>query len=403
MWRWWPVLLVLGCGARQPAEPAPEPDPVWRERVEHAFTALTRDSLVPGDPAVVTAAGWRALGEAPDGKLADRVALEPDKGWLVIAAMAAATDDPHTLLVSPDALEQFGGSIAGKPFTAPGATVHWTLDHELVVSEVIAGGPAADAGLAVGDVITAVNGAPPPRSWSLVGAMFVPEASQVTLSSTRGRESREIAFAARAFDYPVSVHRVADDIGILHPYFFPTAEDPTRNALELARVALAEFDRAKVSGVVLDLRGNMGGEGFAPYTSLFTAADPLLVAHPPDPEPAFPWPNAHAAWPTQRPVAVLIDEQSISLAEMVALALQVHAGARVFGQPSGNALNVPDLVDLGDGYMLVLPLVPVSAPDAPPQMRVEPDVEVPNRSVADLRAGRDLQLEAAIHWLETAD
>lgn len=412
------VATILACGGTKRPAPTGGGAATWQDRMTRVFAAF-KDSLVPGDATRIAAAGWRVLGEPPPSdhpgaQLAERVSsqiskrtLEPARAWQVIDAMANAVDDPHTLLIAPATMELFQASLQGKPFTAPGITVAYS-GRDLIVTEVFSDSPAKTAGLAVGDVIISINGAPPSRSWSVRGATFLPTETAVTLAIRRDGSPRELSYRASLYAHPVSAHRVLDGVGILHPYFFPTAEDPARNAVALARVALADFDRSKVASLVIDLRGNQGGEGVAAYVSLFTDADPILIAwrrweeRATDKDPPTPFANTHTLHPTRRPLAVLIDEQTVSAGEMVALALREHAGARVFGQPTGAALNVPNPIELGDGHFLLLPDVPVYTPrgiDSPPLTRVEPDVAIPNRTVEDLRANRDPQLDAATHWL----
>ena len=404
------LALSIGCASASvpPAQHATAPDPAWRDRVAKVTKALTQDSLHPGDAAAIEAAAWRALGEAPGAEpLADHVgtrvadgSLAPEDAWRVVGAMVGTVDDAHVLLLSPVTMKAFEAAVGGGAFTAPGLVVHWAGD-ELLVSEVLAGGPAGDAGVQVGDVITAIDGAPPARAWSVRAMTFVAPGASTELAIQRDGAARTIAFEARPYLHPVSTHRVVGDTGVLRPYFFAAGEQPERNTVEQARAALADFDRAKVTGVVLDLRGNQGGVKPARYASLFTDADPLLVSRARGEAPEA-WPNERILWPTRRPIAVLIDQQTISAAEMVALALRTHAGARLFGQPTGRALNVPDIVDLGDGHALYLPLVPVfppGAPDVPAPERVDPDELVADRTQGDLRAGRDPQLDAAIRWL----
>ena len=82
----------------------------------------------------------------------------------------------------------------------------------------------------------------------------------------------------------------------------------------------------------------------------------------------------------------------------ITLALRECAGVKVVGQPTAGGLNVPRQLLFGNGDMLMVPerlALGARTRKSPPGMRIQPDILSPNRTVADLVAGRDPQLETA--------
>ncbi|HUQ02295.1 MAG TPA: S41 family peptidase [Kofleriaceae bacterium] len=437
------VVVLMSCGGGKKEMPPPAgpeavveqvdaaPEPVaepsaeevgaaWGERVERAFVAITTNSYVVSAARPTAAAAWAALdGVAADlpaddaalaGALRQRAAvgvgskqLPPERVWAAIEAMTAVADNAHVMLVDGPRMTQLGGSIEGAPFVTPGAMVHWTADAELVVAEVLSGSPAASAGLVVGDVIVSVDGRAPRRVAPLFDAMFLPAGTKKALQIRRAGTDSTVTVTLEPFLHPVEAHRLLKGgVGLIRLYFCAKGEAPERNHIALTRAALAELDAKKATRVVIDLRGNMGGAGVAEWASIFTSADPILLARWAGEPADEPWARKGDVWPKARPIAVLVDEQTVSCGEMIAYALAEHGVARLFGQPTGGAFHVPDGVDLGEGHILMVPVGEVLGPKTqkvPDGHKVWPQVEVPNRTVGELITGKDPQLDAALAWL----
>jgi len=155
-------------------------------------------------------------------------------------------------------------------------------------------------------------------------------------------------------------------------------------------------------GLVLDLRGNIGGIGLLAMgiggwlvgdrnrelgTMTTREGSLRFVLNPRT--PVF-----------DRPVAVLVDEVSISTAEILAGGLQDLGRARVFGSRSAGAA-LPSAIERlpnGDGFQYAFANY-VRTGGQPLEGRgVLPDVEAPLTREA-LLAGRDPALEAALTWI----
>jgi len=164
--------------------------------------------------------------------------------------------------------------------------------------------------------------------------------------------------------------RIGADIGLVQ---LQAMADPRPDSIKAyaaaARDALAQFADAQVCRVIVDLRGNGGGNM---YPMIFGVA--ALLG--PEPYGTFinnegrpqPWqiaaamrnrgaeadPAAAPAWLARAPVAVLIDRRTASSGEFTALAFAGRARTRVFGEVSAGFLTANVTFPLPDGARLVV-------------------------------------------------
>jgi C-terminal processing protease CtpA/Prc len=150
---------------------------------------------------------------------------------------------------------------------------------------------------------------------------------------------------------------------------------------------------------VVDVRSGLGGQLSAANAIISLLCDAAVVgAHRYENGAVETYErNAAAAW-CDAPVAVLMNEQTISAAEYLALGLEELAGAVLVGTATAGGLNGLRLVDLGDGYRLALPHGTTIGPrsrEARPEFRLQPHVHAANPTVRELAAGVDPALEVA--------
>jgi carboxyl-terminal processing protease len=202
---------------------------------------------------------------------------------------------------------------------------------------------------------------------------------------------------------PVVEHRWLDDkvLVIRFTRFAPEIRTGLARALEQAQGARA---------IVIDLRGNGGGQValFQWFTGHFVAesrdAFRLLRRDAPGGRAQVTTPlRVIAREPYLRqPLAVLIDNASGSAAELTAVALAEARGAVLVGEPScGCATSVRTEYVLPDhGGVRIAEDGFVSARG----LRLEGEPIVPNvrvtPSLAELRSGRDVVLDAAVRALQ---
>jgi carboxyl-terminal processing protease len=176
--------------------------------------------------------------------------------------------------------------------------------------------------------------------------------------------------------------------------------DPGR-LMPLFNQAVASFLDA--DGIIVDLRGNTGGigdmlAGMAGWFvdargvsmgTVITRAGPLKLA-------VTPRPARFAG-----PVAVVVDELSMSASEALAQGLRDIGRARVFGRRTAGAVlaSMVERLPNGDGFQFPTARFEFPSGAVVEGIGVVPDVEVrPTR--ATLLAGRDVVLEAAVQWIQ---
>jgi carboxyl-terminal processing protease len=165
----------------------------------------------------------------------------------------------------------------------------------------------------------------------------------------------------------------------------------------------------KLDGIVIDLRGNTGGAAamtmgiaghfFAESKKLgvMTTRDSTfnILAIPRTVNAA-----GELVEPFAGPVAILIDETTGSASEVFAGGMQSLGRVRVFGETSAGAVLPAMTTRLpnGDALLHAMGDFETSTGARLEGAGVVPDVTV-TASRADLLAGRDVQLDAAVDWI----
>jgi carboxyl-terminal processing protease len=157
-------------------------------------------------------------------------------------------------------------------------------------------------------------------------------------------------------------------------------------------------------GIVIDLRGNTGGigdmlAGMAGWFisvrgtsmgTMITRSGSLKLAVQPRPAPFA------------GPVAVLVDELSMSASEVLAQGLKDAGRARVFGRRSAGAVlgSVVERLPNGDGFQYPTARFEFPSGAVVEGVGVRPDEEIPTTRET-LLSGRDVVLDAAVQWIRS--
>ena len=222
------------------------------------------------------------------------------------------------------------------------------------------------------------------------------------MSVVLGEAAGELATFGNLPPMPLSIETKTLDGGIAY-FSFDIFLNPPRVIRELREATSAAQG---APGFVLDLRGNLGGiaamtNGVAGF---FTDRRGLNLGEMKTRTSTIRLPVNPRRGAYLGPVAVLVDEASISSAEILPAGMQQLGMARVFGtRTAGLALpsNVSRLPS-GDGFQYVF--ASLVSPNGEP---VEGDGVLPDTVVETTRdhliRGRDPVLEAATAWLLEQD
>jgi carboxyl-terminal processing protease len=135
---------------------------------------------------------------------------------------------------------------------------------------------------------------------------------------------------------------------------------------ERVKRALAELRGAStLAGIVLDLRGNPGGEvdEAVLVADLFIAEGVLVRTRGRGGVILREELATAAGTDRDTPLVVLQDRRSASAAELLAVALQEHGRAKIVGEPSFGKGTVQELIGIPDGSLLTLTVARYYSPE----------------------------------------
>lgn len=395
----------------------PGETPSSSELTSIVYRALVEQSVIPADPRVVANAALAAFARIgatpaeplPDGFGAD---TERDAAWLaqqvasaapvwpILQAMAWETATAHVGLREPSRLAGMMALMSGAPLSNPGFNIYRLADGRFAVFDVVDGASAHASGLRVGDVLLRVDGEPATRANSLLlPLMCLPAGAEVMLDIERAGRPMAIPLRlANSGAAPVASRMLDDGLAYVRLRWFAKSEISEHDTAALARRAFESLAAAGARGLVLDLRSCFGGTGTASVVAALCDGD-VAYARKPRPESLdlVKRDGAERSWP-DRPVVVLVNDQTISAPEIVALAARELRHAKVVGVRTAGGLTATTYVKLDAQHALMIPTGPIVGPvmrTALPGYQIAPDVEVSNPSLDELVSGTDRQLEAA--------
>ena len=314
--------------------------------------------------------------------------------------------DPHSSYLSPDDAADMREATRGE-FGGLGIEVTQEEGFIKVVSP-IDGTPAAEAGIASGDFITAVDGE------NLLGLtldeavelMRGPVGSEIIITVVREDVDQpfDVSIIRDTIKLTAVRSRVEGDTVVLR---ITTFSDQTYPSLEeqLAEQVAEAGGIENVNGFVIDLRNNPGGllnQAIA-VSDAFLDAGEITSTRGRDPDDGQRWNAREGDLAEGLPMVVLINGGSASASEIVAGALQDHRRAIVIGTNSFGKGSVQTVMPLrGDSAMRLttaryytpsgrsIQALGISPDIIVEQPRIDPTAEVVEeerntRSEADLR------------------
>jgi carboxyl-terminal processing protease len=354
-------------------------------------------------------------------------AAEKDEDFYrLVNAMLWELKVSHANLVPPGSIAFYEPLVFAEG--SPGINVR-LLDGKAVVTSVKPGSPAHEAGLSPGYVIQAVDGisieqivqeaesrpSPPFNSRgqvakttkALLGRIYGASGTEVLIAwsdkdGTKreqkiSREKRSgravgpgglfffaIEFEARGLDNGIGYIR----LNTLQPQL-------------AAQVSRAIESMGDLRGIILDLRGNSGGEIERMPELFLEERTWLYMRKTRDAETKAFFDAADDAY--KGPLVLLIDALSGSASELLAAGLQAAGRAVVVGERSPGSVMESDTMIFPNGAVFMYPVARLATPDGTvlEGHGVVPDVEAGlDREM--LLKGVDSQLDAAVRELVTA-
>jgi carboxyl-terminal processing protease len=262
-----------------------------------------------------------------------------------------STLDPHTNLLRPDAFEDMRTNTSGH-FGGLGIEVG-LREGEITIIRVLPGNPAAKVGLQAGDRIVQIDDESTVTMTlnEAVGLMRGPEGSKISVYVRREGLDKPKKFVVER-----ALIKLDSVVGEILPGKDAQGNDVKIGLVQISRnfaqttgdelrAQLAAFEKAGVSGIVLDMRDNPGGLLNAAVEVADAFVDSgTIVATVGESSPRDESKADGRYQFADVPLVVLVDQGSASATEIVAGALRnldraVIVGRRTFGKGSVQVLH----------------------------------------------------------------
>jgi carboxyl-terminal processing protease len=271
--------------------------------------------------------------------------------------IVSSLHDRYSEYFTPDEAKAFTQNLNGQ-FEGVGMTIDARDTKQgLRVTKVFPGSPAKDAGIGASDLIVAVNGRSilgQPADVS-TGKIRGPAGTSVTLTFKKGGTGAPITkkVPRKKLDLPLVTSKVVDMGGkklavIRLAQFSQGASDQVKKAVE-------DTKKKGAQGIILDLRGNPGGEltEGRDVPSLFVKSG-LIVSTRGRNSPEQKLYATGDAIDTTDPMVVLVDHNSASAAEIASGALRDTGRATVVGEKTFGKGVFQEVEKLQNGGLLKL-------------------------------------------------
>lgn len=317
------------------------------------------------------------------------------------SAMVEATGDRWSYYLTAEEKSSYDEQMQNA-YVGIGVTI--TAQKELGgmrIEAVTAGGPAEEAGLLTGDIITEVEGEKT-LDLGMTGTRTKvrgEEGTFVTLTILRGEESFPVSVERRSIQTPVATYEMLDgQIG-----YIKIANFDTRCAEE-TNAAMDELIAQDAKALIFDVRNNGGGY----KNELVKVLDKILpegILFQSEDYQGSKQIDRSDADCIDLPMAVLVNQDSYSAAEFFAAAIQEYDWGTVVGTKTVGKGNFQTAFTLSDGSMLNLSIGKYYTPQGRSltDTGITPDVEIAlsDKDGAKLYYGQlekadDAQLQAAI-------
>jgi len=355
---------------------------------------------------------WEAW-ELASTRFVDPAAVDP--GEMITGAvngmLDSLGDNGHTRFLSAEEARQWEETLRGS-FEGIGAYIDVRNGRTIIVAP-IEGSPAEQAGLRPGDVILAVNGEPT-TGWSvdeLRAKVRGPSGTSVTLRVLHPGDNVPVdvtVVRAQVVVPSVNWRMLPDDVALIRLSSFDN------DAGKELRDALAGARQQGARAIVLDLRNNPGGlldQAVEVASQFLPEGTTVLIEENREGERKVTTAR-RGGLALDVPLAVLINENSASSAEIVSGALQAAERAVLIGETTFGTGTVLTPYRLSDGSRLLLGTQQWLTPDerAIRGQGIEPDevivlgdevaplspAEAAALPAAELRASPDTQLARAV-------
>ncbi|MBS6511341.1 MAG: PDZ domain-containing protein [Clostridiales bacterium] len=245
-----------------------------------------------------------------------------------LSCMEEHQGDGHSAFYTEEDYRYFDEKSAGS-YIGLGMLLRKDGDNYPVVRQVFPGTPAYDAGITAGDQILSVD-EKDTREMDIdgvLGRIRGVEGTKAKIVLQSGQETREVELPRRVTDMQmVMTDMINAKVGYVNIVEF------SGSAVDDFKKAIASMESEGAQAIVIDLRGNQGGN----ISQAMEIADLLLdegqIAYVMGKEKAsITWKSSKST-EYDKPIIILTDEQTEGVSEVFAAALQERGRAQILGK-----------------------------------------------------------------------
>ena len=315
--------------------------------------------------------------------------------------LVAALGDPYSVYYSAEELVELQEKTAGI-YYGIGARVSLDTDTGLAkIVGVISGAPAEEAGLMAGDLIYLVDGSSVQGMdlESIVAKVKGEEGTKVHLTVIRegADDYLEFDIERRKLDNDtVSYEMLEEGIGYIQIQEF---DDVT---VDQFADALATCKGSGMKGLILDLRGNPGGNLSTVCEISRRILPKGMIVYTEDKYGKREEYTCDGEHPLGMPLVVLVDANSASASEILAGAIKDYGIGTLVGTTTFGKGIVQRILKLSDGSAVKLTVSKYYTPNGNNihEIGIVPDIEVPFEAGPYQEDGTDNQLNRAVEVLK---
>ena len=263
--------------------------------------------------------------------------------------------DPHSGFLNKEIYRRMKNDTSGK-FGGIGVEIWLADDGLLTMLHPIEGAPAWKAGIQPYDKIIKINDEPT-KGLTLIEAVTkmqgkVGEVIKLTIYREKTEEIKEFKIRRSIIDIKSVDHKIIDKgYGYLRLNHFQE-----KSSKEIKKALKKMEEKGSIKGLILDLRNNPGGllDEAIEVTNLFIDHGVIVSTIGRDKKNKEVRMARSGLARKDIPLAVLVNGNSASAAEIVAGALKDHNRALIIGSRTFGKGSVQTLIPLGDGLGLRL-------------------------------------------------
>ena len=273
-------------------------------------------------------------------------------------------NDPYTRFMDPKQYEALTSQTSGELMGVGMKLEQDEKNNTIIVVEPMEGAPAIKAGIQAGDQILAIDGKSTKGMTVADAAQLIRgnEGTKVTLKINRpGKNQFDLTLTRARIEVPAVRYSLKKEGKTLVGYI--RLQEFSAHAGEQMQKAIQKLNEDKVNAFVLDLRGNPGGLLRVSVDIARMWMDTGAIVRTVDRQGGSEEMRNNRTAITDKPLAVLVDDNSASASEILAGALKDNKRATVMGtQTFGKAL-VQSVHSLSDGSGLAVTIAHYYTPN----------------------------------------